>query len=82
VLGVAAAVLVGGALAILWLISLVSVLTNDGRYKNGSQLIWVLVLLLSGPIGAVLYQCLGPLRSPAGLDALAEQERDRQKLLG
>src|SRR5580658_883616 len=48
------------ALAVLWLMSLVDVLTTPGGYRNGTQLIWVLVLLLSGPVGAVLYRCLGP----------------------
>jgi hypothetical protein len=48
------------ALAVLWLVSLVDVLTTPDGYRNGTQLIWVLVLLLSGPVGAVLYQCLGP----------------------
>ena len=87
-------VFAGGGLAIasLWLISLVEVLTNADRYRNGTQLIWVLVLLVSGPIGAVLYQSLGPIRSPlgvdasileeAGVDALVLQERDREKFAG
>ena len=50
------------ALAALWLMSLVDVLTKPDHYRNGTQLIWVLVLLLSGPVGAVLYQWLGPVR--------------------
>jgi hypothetical protein len=54
--------LVGVLLSVLWLVSMVAVLTNPDRYRNGSQMIWLLVLLLSGPIGAVLYLCLGPAR--------------------
>jgi len=51
--------------AVLWLVSMVEVLTNDSRYRNATQLVWVLVLLLSGPVGAVLYQWLGPDRPHA-----------------
>lgn len=70
-----------GALAILWLVSLVQVLTNADRYRNASQLIWVLVLLLTGPIGAIAFQILGPIRSNPDVDALVQQQRDREKLL-
>jgi hypothetical protein len=56
------------ALGLLWLVSLLDVLTTPGGYRNGTQLIWVLVLLLSGPVGAALYQCLGPDRVHRDLD--------------
>jgi hypothetical protein len=46
-----------------WLVSLMSVLKNPNRYRNATQLIWVLVILLAGPLGALLYQCLGPVRT-------------------
>jgi hypothetical protein len=49
-----------GIVSLFWLVSIVAVLTKPDGYRNGTQLIWVLVLLLSGPVGAVLYQCLGP----------------------
>jgi len=81
--------LVGGVLALVWLCALVAVLTNPDRYRNGSQLIWVLVLLLTGPVGALLYLALGPVRArPAMVDqeraarvADARRARERQRFL-
>lgn len=52
--GVAAA-----ALLVVWVSGLVAVLTNADRYRNANQLVWVLVVLLAGPIGAALYFALG-----------------------
>jgi hypothetical protein len=79
---VAVVVLVLVFLAILWIASLISVITNPGNYRNGTQLIWVLVLLLLGPIGALLYQSLGAVRAHESNDGSVERERDRHRLLG
>jgi hypothetical protein len=70
--------------AVIWLVSLVEVLRKEDKhlYKNGSQLIWVLVLLLSPPIGAVLYQFMGPARSHPNAEAAVQREMDRQKFVG
>ena len=50
-----AAVLITLALAVVWVAALVSVLTRADAYASGSQLLWTLVVLLAGPVGAVLY---------------------------
>lgn len=31
----------------------------DGGYRNGDKLIWVLVIVLTGWLGAVIYQFVG-----------------------
>lgn len=41
--------------AALWVTALVSVLSRADHFENGSQLVWTLVILLAGPVGAVLY---------------------------
>ncbi len=41
----------------LW--ALVAVLLNNDRYRNGNQLVWVVVVLLTGVIGALLYVLIG-----------------------
>ena len=80
----AVVVVIASAFAVIWLVSLVEVLTKEDKhlYKNGSQLIWVLVLLLSPPIGAVLYQFMGPARSQPDAEAEVQREMDRQKFIG
>lgn len=41
--------------AALWISALVSVLLRGDDFERGSQLVWALVILLAGPVGAVLY---------------------------
>jgi hypothetical protein len=41
--------------AVLWISALVSVLIRGDDFERGSQLLWALVILLAGPVGAVLY---------------------------
>jgi len=79
-----AIVIIGVVFGVMWLVSLIEVLTkaDDDRYKNGSQLIWVLVLLLSPPVGAVLYQFMGPARTHPGVEAALQRDADRQKFVG
>lgn len=60
---------VGVGLAVLWVVSLVGVITNRDRYRNGTQLVWLLVILIGGVVGAVVYQLLGPERVGADTDA-------------
>ncbi|MHB1928539.1 MAG: PLDc N-terminal domain-containing protein [Acidimicrobiales bacterium] len=48
-----------GVVLVFWLACLVAVLVNPDRYRNGTQLIWVLVVLLAGPLGGLLYLLLG-----------------------
>jgi hypothetical protein len=45
--------------AALWISALVSVLLRGDDFERGSQLVWALVILLAGPVGAVLYFSLG-----------------------
>jgi len=70
-------IIIVALLSVLWLTSMVSVLTNPDRYRNGSQLVWVLVLLLAGPVGAILYQCLGPVRVEVHEPHLDRKARSR-----
>ncbi|MGH9078342.1 MAG: hypothetical protein ACRDY0_12995 [Acidimicrobiales bacterium] len=69
--------LIGAVLAALWIVSMLSVLTNPDRYRNGTQLIWVLVLLLGGPAGIAFYQCLGPVRGRAPKERAVPDRRHR-----
>jgi hypothetical protein len=47
------------ALFAVWVAALVEVINTADGYPAGSQLVWVLVLLLGGPIGLILYGLLG-----------------------
>jgi hypothetical protein len=77
--------LVVGVAALLfayWLVSLISVLKNPDRYRNATQLIWVLVILFAGPLGALLYQCLGPVRTvSAGPPEVVPDRRARSEAI-
>ncbi|HEX2032170.1 MAG TPA: PLDc N-terminal domain-containing protein [Actinomycetota bacterium] len=51
----------------LWIWALVSAISveDDSMYQTGNKLIWVLVILLAGPIGALIYWAIGkPVRAP------------------
>ncbi|MGH9121000.1 MAG: hypothetical protein ACRDYC_03510, partial [Acidimicrobiales bacterium] len=67
--------LVLGVVFVLWVSALVSVLTFQGRYIAGSQLIWILVVLLGGPIGAVLYFLMARDRRYEPREALPDRRR-------
>lgn len=48
-------------LLILWVSALVSAIRveDEGMYQTGNKLIWVLVILFAGPIGALVYWAIG-----------------------
>lgn len=53
-------------LLILWVSAMVSALKveDDSMYQTGNKLIWVLVILFAGPIGALLYWAMGKPERP------------------
>jgi hypothetical protein len=52
--------LFGLALLALWIFTLVNIIrTPDGSYRAGNQVVWLLVVILTGPIGVALYWVLG-----------------------
>lgn len=56
------------ALAALWIWALVDAIRvpDDADYRAGTKLIWVLVIALTGFIGAAVYLAVGrPARRPA-----------------
>jgi len=56
------------ALAALWIWALVDAIRvpDDGDYRAGTKLVWVLVIVLTGFIGAAVYLAVGrPARRPA-----------------
>jgi hypothetical protein len=56
------------ALAALWVWTLVDAIRvpNDRDYRAGTKLIWVLVIVLTGFVGAAVYLAVGrPARRPA-----------------
>ena len=56
------------ALAALWLWALVDAIRvpDDADYRAGTKLVWVLVIVLTGFIGAAVYLAVGrPARQPA-----------------
>ena len=56
------------ALAALWVWALVDAIRvpDDADYRAGTKLVWVLVIVLTGFIGAAVYLAVGrPARRPA-----------------
>jgi hypothetical protein len=51
------------ALVIATLVDVVR-MPNDASFKSGTQIVWVLVILLGGLIGAIVYLVIG--RPPGG----------------
>lgn len=49
---------VGIAIIIIWIISLVDVIKSDFQKPNDKTM-WIILLLLIPPIGAILYQLIG-----------------------
>jgi hypothetical protein len=55
------------ALAALWVWALVDAIRvlDDAQYRAGTKLVWVLVIVLTGLIGAAVYLAVGrPARRP------------------
>ena len=50
--------LVGLATTVFWIIELVDCLKSDFKGPN-DKLIWILVLILAGPLGALIYFFIG-----------------------
>lgn len=52
--------LFGLALLAIWIFTLANIIrTPDGSYRVGNQIVWLLVVILTGPIGVALYWILG-----------------------
>ncbi len=53
--------LIGLGLFVLWVWTLVDVLKvpSDDRFRNGTQLIWVLVIVFTQIIGSIIYLAVG-----------------------
>jgi hypothetical protein len=58
------------ALVIVTLVDVVR-MPNDASFKTGTQIVWVLVILLGGVIGAVVYLIVG--RPPGGATAARQR---------
>jgi hypothetical protein len=66
------AVFVIGAIALMiWALIDVLRMPNDAWFKTGTQIVWVLVILLAGGIGAIIYLIVG--RPPGGATAARQQ---------
>jgi Phospholipase_D-nuclease N-terminal len=67
-IGSALILLVILALAALWVWALVDAIRvpDDSDYRAGTKLVWILVIVLTGFIGAAVYLAVGrPARRPA-----------------
>jgi hypothetical protein len=67
-IGSALILLVLLALAALWVWALVDAIRvpDDSDYRAGTKLVWILVIVLTGFIGAAVYLAVGrPARRPA-----------------
>lgn len=58
---------VGGLILFIWALVDVVRMPNDASFKSGTQLIWVLVVVLAQGIGALIYFIVG--RPPGGATA-------------
>lgn len=58
------------ALVIVTLVDVVR-MPNDASFKSGTQIVWVIVILLAGLIGAIIYLAVG--RPPGGATAARQQ---------
>jgi len=58
------------ALVIVTLVDVVR-MPNDAGFKSGTQIVWVLVILLGGAIGAIIYLVVG--RPPGGATAARQR---------
>ena len=81
---------IGSALILLLVLALVAVwvwalvdairVPDDSRYRAGTKLLWVLVIALTGLIGAALYLAVGrPTRRPAPATYLPGTHGERRR---
>jgi len=52
---------------VIWTLVDVARMPGDASFKSGTQIVWVLVILLGGLIGAIVYLAVG--RPPGGATA-------------
>jgi hypothetical protein len=59
--------LLGVAMTVVWIWALVDALRvpDDSMYRTGTKLVWVLVIVLTGAIGALIYLAIGRPANPA-----------------
>jgi hypothetical protein len=62
---------VGGLAVMVWALVDAVRMPNDASFKAGTQLVWVLVILLAQGIGAIIYLIVG--RPPGGATAARER---------
>jgi hypothetical protein len=65
---------------VLWISALVSLLTSDEDFERGSQLVWLLAILLAGPVGAVLYFLLGRQPRTEDLEPVPDRRRRTESI--
>jgi phospholipase D-like protein len=58
---------VGGLALMIWALVDAVRMPNDQSFKTGTQLVWILVILLAQGIGAIVYLLVG--RPPGGATA-------------
>jgi hypothetical protein len=58
------------ALVIYTLVDVVR-MPSDASFKNGTQIVWVIVILLGGIVGAIIYLIVG--RPPGGAPAARQR---------
>ncbi len=61
---------VGGLAVMIWALVDVVRMPSDASFKAGTQLVWVLVILLAQIVGAIVYLAVG--RPPGGATAARE----------
>ena len=62
---------VGGLVLTIWALVDAVRMPNDASFKSGTQLVWVLVILLAQGIGAIIYLIVG--RPPGGATAARQR---------
>ena len=60
------AVMVAGLAFWIWALVDAIRVPDDSLYKSGTKLVWVLVIVLIGFIGAIIYLAVGPARRRRG----------------
>ncbi|MDA8061008.1 MAG: PLDc N-terminal domain-containing protein [Actinomycetota bacterium] len=66
--------------ALLWISALVSVLVHRDEPERGSQLLWTLVILIAGPVGATLYFLLARRAPEVPREAIPDRRRRVQAI--
>jgi hypothetical protein len=62
---------VGGLVVTIWALVDAVRMPNDASFQSGTQLVWVLVILLAQGIGAIVYLIVG--RPPGGATAARQR---------